>query len=164
MSSAELDRVTGEYEVRPGFSLAIVREGTSLRIEAEAVGSYELLPLSNSSFHIADSESPFSDPEIRFTDNGDEPSLTLEVFGDDVVAKRLAPRDDDLDDLNAWTGTFWSEELAATASIERAEEGLTYQVGFYDPRALVARTDGSVSLLGSFRADGERGRARQSSR
>ena len=156
LSSAELDRVTGEYEVRPGFSLAIVRKGTSLRLEAEAVSSYELLPLSNSSFHIVDSESPFSDPEIRFTDTGAERSLTLEVFGDDVVAKRLAPREDGRDNLNAWTGTFRSEELAATASIERAEEGLTYQVGFYDPRPLVARTDWSVSVRG-FRADGERG-------
>ena len=61
-------------------------------------------------------------------------------------------------DLRPWVGSYWSDELAATATVELDEDRLTYRVGSLERREMVVRVDGSASLAG-LRLDGELGEA-----
>lgn len=155
LSSAEIERVTGEYEIRPGFWVGMVETGGELHLRAPNDETYELVPLSDSRFHVVHPPSFITGSQIRFTSTANGSAIELEVNGDDAVDERLATRTDDPKVHGAWVGSFWSEELAATAVIESDDEGLTYQIGFLDPRPLVVRTDGIVSVPG-FRANGKR--------
>ena len=154
LTTAQLDAWVGDYFVN-GAILEVTADRGGLLVTSP-VGDLVLAPLSDTEFRLTEDQPPITDPRIRFTRTGDELSLAIEIAGDEVTAARLAPKVTDTTDLDAWAGSYWSEELRATSVIARDGDTLHYQVGSTDRRELVARSDWSLSLPGML-ASAERG-------
>lgn len=81
-----LDRYVGRYELKPGFELAITREGTQLFGQATGQSRFELFPSSTATFYLK-----VVDAQVTFEQDGDNPSpkLILHQNGRDMPAKRM---------------------------------------------------------------------------
>lgn len=81
----QLDRLTGVYELEPGFQLTITHEGTHLYMQATGQGPAEAFAVSETRFFFK-----VVDAEIEFTIDGGRASvLTLHQGGLTMAARRV---------------------------------------------------------------------------
>ena len=144
LTTAQLDRWVGDYTVVPGANIEVVRDGQGLA--ANFGGQrFALRALSASEFEMDRLAAPATSRLITFEAGDAGRSLSVEVGGASLIAKPLAPREADPRKLAQWVGTYWSDELAATAVIEQKGDVLTYQVGSTPAEGVVVRTDSSLT-------------------
>ena len=154
LSPEQLDQWVGDYELFPGVPLQISRQGTGLLAIPPDDEAFPLSPTSATRFMIDDPPLPLTSTSAVFEKDGDSRLLRVELFGRETSAPALARRIEDADELRSWVGSFWSEELAATATLELEDGRLTYRVGSLEPRDLIVRVNGNASLPG-LRLEGE---------
>ncbi len=154
LTPGQLDDWVGEYELFPGVALRVSRKGTRLMASAPDDEPFELSPISRTEFVVADPQPPLSSASAVFERDGDSRSVRLQLFGRDTVAPALPARVEDAKELGSWVGDYWSDELAATATLVLEDGSLSYRVGSLESRDVVVRADGTASLAG-MRLEGE---------
>jgi CubicO group peptidase (beta-lactamase class C family)/uncharacterized protein YneR len=82
-----LESYVGEYQLQPGFSLTISKEGTQMKAKATGQGIVDIFPKSNDRFYLKVIEA-----QIQFNkaDDGSIKSLTLFQAGREMEGKRLS--------------------------------------------------------------------------
>lgn len=87
VNEAVLEEYVGIYELVPGFTLTIMRDGTQLYEQATNQESYPIFPSSDTKFYLT-----VVDAQITFVrgEKGDVASLILHQGGRDMPAKRIA--------------------------------------------------------------------------
>lgn len=106
-----LKAYAGNYEIQPGFNLAITTSDGKLFGQATGQEQLELVPQSQSEFIVQAVQAKIS---FNREGNGVAESLTLVQGGQNIPAKRLPDFDKDAVDLNEFIGSYYSEELATT--------------------------------------------------
>lgn len=83
---AVLYTYVGNYELKPGFILAVTKEGSQLKAQATGQPAFEIFPKSENEFYVK-----VVSAQITFNKNtaGNVESLTLFQGGQEMVGKRL---------------------------------------------------------------------------
>lgn len=81
-----LDRYVGRYELQPGFTIEITREGEALAAKATAQPRVDLLPISETAFAVRGIDARI---EFAVDGTGPAPSLTLHQGGRETRAPRI---------------------------------------------------------------------------
>lgn len=121
VDAAVLANYVGEFEIQPGFNLAISMEGDELKGQATGQSQFDLSPVADTLFTVGGVEAKIAFP------NGSEgpvPHLTLYQGGRINVAQRLVAFDKNSVDLAEFTGTYYSDELATAYSIDLVNDTL----------------------------------------
>jgi len=85
IDAATLDKYVGTYELAPGFSIAVTREGETLFAQATGQAKFEMAADSPTEFHLL-----VVPAKITFAADGS--SLTLHQGGRDMPGKRVVNR------------------------------------------------------------------------
>ncbi|MDM8003337.1 MAG: serine hydrolase [Bacteroidota bacterium] len=86
VSEATLDRYTGEFELRPGFTITFTREGNRLMTQATGQQKFEVFPESETKFFlkVVDAQVEFvADPDGKFN------KMILYQAGNRIEGKRI---------------------------------------------------------------------------
>lgn len=84
--NAVLETYVGNYELKPGFILAVTKEGSQLKAQATGQPAFEIFPKSETEFYVK-----VVSAQITFNKNtaGNVESLTLFQGGQEMVGKRI---------------------------------------------------------------------------
>jgi CubicO group peptidase (beta-lactamase class C family) len=160
LTRRQLDAWVGDYEDEAGLSLGVTRQdgGLVVAIPAISVDALTLVPLSESAFRAVDAPPQIPDStNFRFGETDGEASLAIEMGGNVVATLiRAAERATEMAELEAWTGSYRSDELSVVAQIALDGDRLTYQIGASNQLDLTVRRDGSFSMVAG-RGRGEPG-------
>lgn len=117
-----LDTYVGEFELQPGFIIAITKEGSRLSATATGQSTLALIPLSETEFKVDGVEA-----KIQFVPNdGDKIKLIkLEQGGRQMDAQRTEGFDSAAVKLSDFSGRFYSEELSTTYDFVMVDGQLT---------------------------------------
>jgi len=111
-----LQTYTGQYVLRPDNYAIITLDEDTLHYHTSASGrKRELTPVSEREFVIGQGPG-----RIVFKTNEDEKAKAIKMVQnqDTIVAERTEPFDPSVVDLDQYTGTFYSEELDITYTLE----------------------------------------------
>jgi CubicO group peptidase (beta-lactamase class C family) len=102
---------TGNYQLFPGFQIAVTREGDQLFAQATGQPRFELFPENPAKFFLK-----VVDAQVTFVQKGKEksPELILHQGGQNMPAKRVAPYVPTPAALEELTGNYLNEELGTT--------------------------------------------------
>jgi len=86
VSNAVLDTYIGEYELQPGFTLTVTREGNQLKAQATGQPVFDLFPKSETEFYLK-----VIDAQLVFNKNdaGEIDSATLLQGGQEMLGKKV---------------------------------------------------------------------------
>ena len=86
VSNAVLDTYIGEYELQPGFTLTVTREGNQLKAQATGQPVFDLFPKSETEFYLK-----VIDAQLVFNKNdaGEIDSATLLQGGQEMLGKKI---------------------------------------------------------------------------
>jgi Domain of unknown function (DUF3471) len=86
VDKATLETYVGDYQMAPGFSIVITREGDRLYGQATGQGRFELFPESKTKFYLKVVEA-----QVTFSSNekGEVEQLVLHQNGQNMPGKRL---------------------------------------------------------------------------
>lgn len=109
MDPAVFDDYEGDYQLRPGFVLAVFRDADKLYVHPSGQDDFQLFPEAEDEFFLT-----VTDAQISFVrdDLGQVTGLVLHQGGQDAEAPRTEPYDPTDDELAAYVGDYWSKELA----------------------------------------------------
>lgn len=121
VDASVLENYLGEYELQPGYNIAISIDGDDLKGRATGQVQFDLTPESDTLFVIPD-----SDTKISFPADLKGPAPRLLVYQGEILnlAKRVTPFDKSAIDLTEYAGTFHSDELATDYRIDLVNDTL----------------------------------------
>lgn len=123
----------GEYQMFPGFVLAITQEGNGLMVQATGQSKFPLFAATNNRFFtkVVEAQVTFPEPEA----NGKTPSAAWRQNGREFPLKRVERVTLDATQLQECTGEFYSDELRTL-----------YQVSARDGKLMVRYPRGELEL------------------
>jgi hypothetical protein len=106
-----LKSYNGNFQLRPGFNIAISSEGANLFVEAHEVGRRQLTQLSASEFTL-----PELNAKLTFIPDQDGKVNTIDIVlnGQPLKAFRLADVDMSTINMSDYAGDYYSPELNTT--------------------------------------------------
>jgi len=86
VSDAILETYVGKYELKPGFVLAVTKEGNQLKTQATGQPAFDIFPKSENEFYIK-----AFNAQLAFYKNedGGVDSVTLFQGGREIIGKRM---------------------------------------------------------------------------
>ncbi|MUP46960.1 serine hydrolase [Gramella sp. BOM4] len=123
-NSEDFETLTGRYEMEeaPGFVITFQRDGDRLFAQATGQPEFEIKALSDSLFSVVGVDAKLT---FHLNENGSADSLTLHQNGDHL-AKKLSWKPEK-EDLEAYTGKYFSEEIETMYSISIDEGKLVME-------------------------------------
>jgi CubicO group peptidase (beta-lactamase class C family) len=154
------DDLAGRYalDAAPNFILKFFREEGTFYTQATGQDQVEIVPTSDSTFTLL-----VVDASITFhrNDDGAVDALTLHQGGDQRATRLAGDAPEEwaptLEELEAFTGRFFSEELETFYTVKIEEEGLVLEHKRSEPANLTAGDEG-VFNGGNFEVSFERDR------
>lgn len=115
------DALTGRYEleVAPGFVLSFQRDGDRLFTQATGQPEVDLMAVSDSLFQLQGVDARIT---FHLKEDGTAGSLTLHQNGDHLAKKIVW--EPTVEDLQAFTGEFYSQEIGTVYKVDMKEEKL----------------------------------------
>jgi len=106
-----LNTYVGEFELQPGFTITVTKNGNQLSAIATGQATLSIIPLSVTEFKVDGVEA-----KIEFIPNGGENInlIKLHQNGQVMDAPRLKPFDKAVVNLSDFKGSYFSEELSTT--------------------------------------------------
>lgn len=122
LDAAGLDRFVGDFAVRPSFVISITKDDAQLTMQATGQPKFPLWPSGTSSFFLKeyDLRLVFDPPDA----NGIIAGATLHQGGEQQLARRITPPALSRDELEARTGSFFSDELNVIYTIALKDDAL----------------------------------------
>ena len=136
-----MDAYVGDYQLSPMFSLSVTREGDQLMIQGSGQNKVPAYPSSNTSFFlkVVDAQLTFDRPDSTRSAVG----LTLHQNGDHY-ARRMERPQLTPEQLMAYTGTFYSDELDTLYTISIQDGKLYARI----PRAEIEMSPVTTDVFG----------------
>jgi len=145
-----LDQYAGEYQLAPGFVLAIRRDGSRLTGQATGQPQFELMASSDSTFALKGVEARIT---FHKPVNGKAPRLTLHQNGN-YPATRVEAYAPTKEELQQYTGKYYSPELETIYTISLKQDTLRLSHVHYGEAPIKAlakdRLEAPWRLLQSF--------------
>jgi tetratricopeptide (TPR) repeat protein len=86
VSDAILETYVGNYELQPGFVLAVTKEGNQLKTQATGQPAFDIFPKAENEFYIKEFNAQLA---FNKNENGDVESVTLFQGGREIIGKRM---------------------------------------------------------------------------
>lgn len=117
VDAATLDSYVGTYRLDPGLLLEITRDGDQLMTQATRESRFPMVAISQEEFYV-----PAYNAAMRFRRNASGQVTHLDYR--DIERKRVEAWNPSAEELRAFEGRYYSEELDAVYSVELRGETL----------------------------------------
>jgi len=139
------NKYVGVYELMPGFLLTVTNENNKLMIQGTGQEKVEVFPESETEFFLKVTDAQVSFP---VEEDGKVNKIILHQGGLDIVARNIAIKFPDTNQLSEFEGKYYSDELNVTYTI-KSDKGLLFVNGPKAPDFI----DLSVPLLTQIEED-----------
>ncbi|MBW2714041.1 MAG: serine hydrolase [Deltaproteobacteria bacterium] len=159
INPAVYDDYAGEYELRPGIVVTVIRDGDSLWAWPPGQGRFELIPVSETRFFV-----PAQDDHLTFQRNqqGKVTHYTVGPGEEGIQAMRIEPWAPEAAQLAEYAGEYANDELETSYTIAVREGVLSATLTWHDPITLTPTPtrdmffgDTSFIRLAKFERDSE---------
>ena len=119
LDSAKLEALTGDYELHPGFILAITKEKDQLQCQATGQSKFPIYPESETGFFNKEIAAQFT---FTRDANGKGSELILHQNGQNSTAKRIERWNPSLEEMKRFEGMYYSDELQTFYTVKMDKE------------------------------------------
>jgi len=137
-----LERYVGRYQLAPEFYINITVQNGRLKGQATGQDMIDLYPESDTKFFLK-----IVDAQIVFLSEDDSMASQLTLFqnGQEIVGKRVEDKIMSIEELEIYTGYYFSDELQTKYELVIEGNSLALQAGYLPPMILSQSGDDSFA-------------------